>query len=414
MAELQDELHPTTAVGETPLEEPFGGVTDEMPAGMNVGEASGVAENDTATDTPYPPAPLARARQLLADHPVADGHGTLPWALRGLPWYDLELGETGVDTDIPRLREGQVGAVLWALHLPRPTDRPVAVTLEQIDLVRAIVAAHPEGLRTARTAGQVIDARNCGRVAVLLGPAGAPALDDSLAVLRVLHSLGLRALTLAGTSWASEAGLSRFGEEVVREMNRLGVVPDLSGASDATIVRALALSKSPVLCTRSAARALRPHPDNLSDDLLAALGRAKGVCMVPLTADQTGPALEDVADHLDHIRAVAGPASVALSGVYDSPAAHPEGLPDPSAYPHLITELLRRGWPDSDIALLTWENLQRVLRSADFLSRAAQDRREPSTATREELDGRPGTGTGPAPVRSGTGRTDARPGPGTP
>ncbi|WP_416972596.1 dipeptidase [Streptomyces sp. 4F14] len=368
MADLQNELHPTTEVGGLPLEEP-------------------PFDEDPAPQVPYACDPLERAREILTDHPVADGYGSLPWVLRGLPWYDLELGESAVDTDIPRLREGQVGAVFWALHLPEGAERAVAVTLEQIDLVRTVVAAHPEGLRPARTAGQIIDARNCGRVAVLLGPAGAPALDDSLAVLRVLHTLGLRVLTLAGTSWASEAGLSRFGEEVVREMNRLGVIADLSGASDATIARTLTLSKAPVLCTRSAARALRPHPDNLSDEQLAALGRAKGVCMVPLTADQTGPGLKDVADHLDHIRAVAGPASVALSGVYDSPAAHPEDLPDPSAYPHLITELLRRGWPDSDITLLTWDNLQRALRGADFLARAAQERREASTVTRGELDG---------------------------
>ncbi|MGJ5899179.1 dipeptidase [Streptomyces niveiscabiei] len=367
MADLQDELHPTTEVGELPLEEPF----DEGPA----------------QEVPYTRDPLARAREILAEHPVADGYGTLPWALRDLRWYDLELGESAVDTDIPRLREGRVGAVLWALHLPEDARSAVTVTLEQLDLVRTVVAAHPEGLRAARTAGQVIDARNCGRVAVLLGPAGAPALGDSLAVLRVLHSLGLRVLTLAGTGWASEAGLSRFGEEVVREMNRLGVIADLSGASDATIARTLALSKAPVLCTRSAARALRPHPDNLSDDLLSALGRAKGVCMVPLTADQTGPALTDVADHLDHIRAIAGPASVALSGAYDSPSAHPESLPDPSAYPHLITELLHRGWPDPDIALLTWANFQRVLRSADFLSRTTQHRREQPPARPTELDG---------------------------
>ncbi|KND32554.1 dipeptidase [Streptomyces acidiscabies] len=362
MADLQDELHPTTEVGELPLEEPF-------------------------PEVPYACDPLERAREILAEHPVVDGYGTLPWALRGLPWYDLELGESAVDTDVPRLREGHVGAVLWALHLPEGAGSAVSVTLEQLDLVRTVVAAHPEGLRPARTAGQVIDARNCGRVAVLLGPAGAPALDDSLAVLRVLHTLGLRVLTLAGTSWASEAGLSRFGDEVVREMNRLGVIADLSGASDATIARALALSKAPVLCTRSAARALRPHPDNLSDELLSALGRAKGVCMVPLTADQTGPTLTDVADHLDHIRTIAGPTSVALSGAYDSPSAHPESLPDPSAYPHLITELLRRGWPDTDIALLTWDNFQRVLRGADFLSRTAQHRREQPPARAAGVEG---------------------------
>lgn len=290
---------------------------------------------------------------------------------------------------MPRLRQGHVGALLWSLHLPEglAADRAVGATLEQLDFVRSVIAAHPEGLRLARSAGQVIDARNCGRVAVVLGPAGAAALDGSLGILRMLHSLGLRVLTLAGTSWAGDAGLSRFGEEVVREMNRLGVLADLSGASDATIGRVLRLSRTPVLCTRSAARALRPHPGNLSDDLLAGLGAAKGLCLVPLTAEQSGPSLRDVADHLDHVREIAGPDCVGLAGAHDSGAAHPQGLADASGYPHLIAELLDRGWPETDITLLTWGNVQRVLRTADFTARAAQERREPSTARIAELDG---------------------------
>ncbi|MEU1176481.1 dipeptidase [Streptomyces sp. NPDC005820] len=323
--------------------------------------------------------PLERAYVLLARYPVADGCSGLPRVLRELPWYDLQLGESAVATDVPRLRRGRVGALFCALQPPDglAPDRALAATLEQLDLARAVVAAHPEGLRLARTAGEVLDARNCGRVAVVLGSATAAALDGSLAVLRVLRSLGLRVLTLAGTPWASEAGLTRFGEETVREMNRLGVLVDLSGASDATIGRALALSRTPVLATRSAARALRPHPDNLPDDLLAELGAAGGVCMVPLAAEQTGPTLSDVADHLDHVRAVAGPASVGLSGTYDTGAAHPQGLADASGYPHLVAELLDRGWPEPDVALLTWGNVQRALRTADFAARAAQDRRGP-------------------------------------
>jgi microsomal dipeptidase-like Zn-dependent dipeptidase len=371
MADLQDERHTAPDVDGLPLADTV--PTEPPPA-------------------PDPDAdPLDRARALLAAHPVADGHNGLPRVLRRLPWYDLERGESAVDTDLPRLREGHVGALFWSLHPPGggTADRAVGATLEQLDLGRAVIRAHPEGLRLARGAGQVLDARDRGRVAVVLGPAPAAALDDSLAVLRALHSLDLRLLTLAGTSWASEAGLTRFGEEVVREMNRLGVLADLSGASDATIARALTVSRTPVLCTRSAARALRPHPDNLPDELLTALGAAKGLCLVPLTVEQTGPGLRDVADHLDHVRATAGPTSVGLSGAYDSGAAHPQGLTDVSGYPHLIAELLRRGWPDADITLLTWGNIQRVLRSAEFGARAAAERRQPPTATATiaELDG---------------------------
>ncbi|MGW7299273.1 dipeptidase [Streptomyces sp. NPDC054829] len=373
MADLHDELD------ELPLAEPFEAVLVE---GADLPAAG------PPVPAPVESGPLERAHALLAAHPVADGYSGLPWALRHLPWYDLELGESAVDTDVPRLRRGHVGALFCSLHLPEglAADRAVAATLEQLDLVRAVIAAHPEGLRLARTAGQVLDARNCGRTAVVLGPATAAALDDSLGILRVLHGLGLRILTLAGTSWASEAGLTRFGEEVVREMNRLGVLVDLSGASDQTVARALAASKAPVLCTRSAARALRPHPANLPDDLLAGLGAAGGLCMVPLTAEQTGPTVRDVADHLDHVRAVAGPAAVGLSGTYDCGAAHPQDLPDASGYPRLIAELLHRGWSESDLALLTWGNAQRVLRTADFTAKATQQRREPSTARIAELD----------------------------
>ncbi|MFI5689245.1 dipeptidase [Streptomyces sp. NPDC051636] len=371
MADLQDDIPAATEVGET----------ETLPAG--------------SFPEPYAPAPdqdaepLERAHALLAAHPVADGYSGLPWALKHLPWYDLELGETAVDTDVPRMRAGHVAALFWSLHLPEGLagDRAVGATLEQLDLVRTVTEGHPEGLRLVRTSGQVIDARNRGRVAVVLGPATAAALDDSLGILRVLHALGLRVLTLAGTSWASEAGLTRFGEEVVREMNRLGVIADLSGASEATISRATALSKTPVLCTRSAARALRPHPANLPDDLLTGLGAAGGLCMVPLTAEQTGPNVRDVADHLDHVRRVAGPECVGLSGTYDSGAAHPQDLADASRYPYLVAELLRRGWSETELALLTWENAQRVLRSGDFVARAAQQRREPSPAKIAELDG---------------------------
>ncbi|GGN37303.1 dipeptidase [Streptomyces fuscichromogenes] len=351
---------------------------DHIPTTTEVGEDGGFL------DAPLPVASgaefLARARALLALHPVADGYSGLPRALVPLPWYDLELGEAAVDTDVPRLREGHVGALFWSLDLPAAErgDRAVGATLEQLDLARRVVEAHPEGLRLVRTAGQVIDARNCGRVAVVLGPASVSALGDSLGILRVLQSLGLRVLSLAGAAWAGHEGLTRFGEEVVREMNRLGVLADLSGAPEAVLARVIALSKTPVLCTRSAAAAVRPHPANLSDTLLVRLGEQRGLCMVPLSAEQSGPTVSDVADHLDHVRIVAGPECVALSGTYDSGVAHPRDLADTSCYPHLIAELLRRDWSETELSMLTWGNVQRVLRSADFTARATQRRREPN------------------------------------
>ncbi|GGX61539.1 dipeptidase [Streptomyces minutiscleroticus] len=374
MADLQDELLFATGVGE--LDE---GLVLARPDPARTQPSTGEPDEET----------LARARALLAAHPVADGYNGLSRALRGLTYYDLELGENAVCTDVPRLRAGHVGALLWSLHPADGADGdgPVGAVLRRLDLAGSVIRAYPESLRAAHSASEVADARHCGRVAVLLGPADAPAMGDSLEILRALYTLGLRVLTLTGVSWASEAGLTRFGEQVVREMNRVGMVADLSGACDATIRGTLGVSKAPVLCARSAARALRPHPANLSDDVLAALGAAKGLCLVPLTAEQTGPTVRDVADHLDHVRAVAGPHSVGLSGTYDCSAAHPQELPDASCYPRLVAELLDRGWPESDVALLTWGNMQRVLRSVEFAARAARQRRGPSGARIADLDG---------------------------
>ncbi|MGD6745063.1 dipeptidase [Streptomyces sp. BH106] len=360
--------------------------TPAAPAGHAPADAGNAPAGDApATPTPAgnaPPAPTPTPpHDLLTRHPVADGYCGLPQVLRTLPWYDLELGETAVEVDLPRLRAGGTGAQLWAPHVA--PDAPVATTLEQIDLITNVVAGHPEDLRLSRSVSDTADARAHGRIAVLIGPAPATAAADSLGTLRSLHALGLRALTLSGTSWASDAGLTRFGEEVVREMNRLGMLIDLTGASVATAARVLDVSKAPVALTRSGAHALNHHPDNAPDDLLAALGENGGLCLVPCSADRTGPALRDVADHIDHVRRLAGPEAVGLSGTYDTGEARPEDLTDVAGYPALIAELQDRGWTDADLALLTWGNAQRVLRSTEFVSRAAQHRRGPSTATHE-------------------------------
>ncbi|MFD9908847.1 dipeptidase [Streptomyces sp. NPDC059063] len=381
MADLQDELNATAEAGE--LDAPA------APAPMDAARSPEPRTGQGPEPAAAPDDTLDRARALLAVHPVADGYSGLPGALRELPWCDLELRDSCLETDVPRMRAGGVGAQFWSLHVPDDTadDRVVSTTLEQLDLVKHVVAAHTDGLLVARDASEAADARNRGRVATVVGPAGARAIGDSLGALRSLHALGLSALTLSGTSWAGEDGLSAFGEEVVREMNRLGVLADLSGAPAPTARRVLAVSKAPVLFTRSGARALLDHPANLDDELLTAVGAAKGLCLVPLAAGLTGPTVRDVADHVEHVLRVAGPECVGLSGTYDTGAAHPDELSDTSRWPRLIAELLDRGWAESEVAALTWGNVQRVLRGADFTARAARERREPSTATIGRLDG---------------------------
>jgi microsomal dipeptidase-like Zn-dependent dipeptidase len=344
-----------------------------------------------AQEPPAAGSSLEEARALIAAHPVADGHNGLAWALRSVPWSDIDLGESSLDTDIPRLRSGGVGAQFWSLHTDgaRHTDGPcvVARTLEQIDRVVSLVRSHPESLRLALNAGEVGDARSCGRIASLLGPAEGAALGDSLGTLRSLHALGVRCLTLTGTGWAPPTGLTRFGQEVVRELNRIGMLADLSGATAETARAALTVSRAPLIFTCSGARALTDHPANVPDDVLSAVRENGGLCMVPFAADRTGPSVRDVADHLDHVRSLAGPDCVGLSGTYDTGAEHPAELADTTRYPLLIAELLERGWPTADLARLTWGNVQRVLRDTEFTARAAQERRGPSAARIEEMDG---------------------------
>lgn len=333
--------------------------------------------DDAAPAPGAPPAdPLTRARQLLRGHPLIDGYSGLAPVLRSMHWYDLEAGESLLETDVPRLRRGGIGAQFWSLTEPGDSaEAPsIGATLELIDLVRATVADCPEGLRLALSADDVVDTRNCGRIAVLLGPMSGPALGDSLAALRAMYALGVRSVTLAGTRWTQSGGLTPFGHEMVREMNRLGVLVDLSGCTLDTVRRTLAITRAPVL--------LSHQTEPLPDDVLRALRANNGVCMVMCTAGT----LPETADELDRIRDIAGAESLALSGAYDTGLVHAAGLQDVSCVPRLIAELLERGWPEADVTGLTWSNVARVMRGTEFTARAAQPRRAPSRAAIGALD----------------------------
>ncbi|MFF3174883.1 dipeptidase [Streptomyces sp. NPDC057900] len=391
---------------------------------------------------------LEKAGELLAEHPVVDGHNDLPWALREQVNYDLDARDIAADqsahlhTDIPRLRAGGVGAQFWSVYVRSDMagEDAVSATLEQIDAVTELLARYPADLRRALTADDMEAARAEGRIASLMGAEGGHSINSSLGTLRALHTLGVRYMTLThndNIAWADSAtdepgvgGLSPFGHEVVREMNRTGMLVDLSHVAATTMRDALRTSAAPVMFSHSSARAICDHPRNIPDDVLAQLPANGGIAMatfvpkfvLPAAVAWTKAADENmraqglhhldttergmkvhaafeaanprpmatvatIADHLDHMREVAGIDHIGIGGDYDGTAFLPQGLEDVAGYPNLIAELLGRGWSTADLARLTWKNAVRVLRAAEDVSRELSARRGPSHATIEQLDG---------------------------
>jgi membrane dipeptidase len=360
---------------------------------------------------------------LLAEHPVIDGHNDLLWAMRDLNGYDFaayDVGErqTQTHTDLPRMREGGVGAQFWSVFVPcAEGERSVRSTLEQVDAAYAMIERYADRLALATTADGVEAAWRDGRIACLMGAEGGHQIAESLGVLRMYHRLGVRYLTLThndNVPWADSAtdqpvlgGLSDFGREVVREMNRIGMLVDLSHVSHDVMRDALDTTSAPVIFSHSSAYALCDHPRNVPDDVLSRLADDGGTCLVTFVprfvnqgvrdwaraaqerAEAQGvdprdiPALQavereyheevphppahldDVVAHLEHVREVAGVDHVGLGGDYDGVDWLPEGLEDVTGYPRLLGALAERGWSDDDLAKLTCRNVLRTMRAAE-------------------------------------------------
>lgn len=381
--------------------------------------AAGAAGSDPA---------LEHARELLKKTILIDGHNDLPWTVRTdkqsggkVEAYDLR-GKVAGQTDIARLRQGGIGAQFWSVYIPGEMPDGFARTqLEQIDIATRIIAQYPDTFVFARTAADIRAAHRSGKIASLLGMEGGHAIENSLGALRAYYELGVRYMTLTHNvhlDWADSAafppvhgGLTAFGEEVVHEMNRLGMLVDLSHVAPETMDDALRVSKAPVIFSHSSARALCDVPRNVPDDILKRLAVNGGVVMVTFVAGFIDPqvariqmpamaeyqraaqglslaeqdrlyeatvgklklpktTIAKVADHIDHIRNVAGVQHVGLGGDFDGNSDWPEGLSDVSMYPNLFAELIRRGWSDHDLELLAGGNVLRAMEKAEEVSRS--------------------------------------------
>jgi membrane dipeptidase len=391
---------------------------------------------------------LDRALAILAESPLVDGHNDLPIALResvGLRISGVDLRDhvEGLHTDIPRLRRGRVGGQFWSVWVPAELseERALPMALEQLDLVHRLVAAYPETLELATTAGEAERAFAAGHIASLIGLEGGAMIAASLPVLRRFHASGVRYMTLTHwrtTRWADAAtdaprhgGLTRFGIEVVREMNRLGMLVDLSHVAPSTMADALDVAEAPVMFSHSGARTVSDHPRNVPDDILRRIPANGGLVMAVFLShfvndavgahlapgmaledayllehpdapadvlrerrrswltEHPGPlaSLGDVADHIDHLCAVAGVEHVGIGSDFDGGEDLPVGLEDVSCFPALIAELLRRGYRDDEVRAVAGGNILRVLRDAEAAAARLQATRPPSELTIEELDG---------------------------
>ena len=368
----------------------------------------------------------ARAIAIHKSTPLIDGHNDYPWALRELdPSRDFTSADIAepvpkLMTDIPRLRQGGVGGQFWSVYTPSTMmgQDAVRVTLEQIDIVHRMTERWSTVFQIALTAADVERAFKAGRIGSLIGMEGGHSIDNSLPTLRMFHALGARYMTLTHNGnlrWADAAadkpalgGLSKFGEEVVREMNRLGMLVDLSHVSPDTMTDALRVTEAPVIFSHSSARAICNVPRNVPDNVLQMVAKNGGVVMVTFVpgfisqavadfnakpeAERKGltaprATLSQVADHIDHIRKVAGIDHIGLGGDFDGITDVVQGLEDVSKYPALTAELLKRGYAEADLRKILGQNVLRVMRQAEKVAAGLQKSRQPSTATIEQLDG---------------------------
>ena len=387
---------------------------------------------------------LDRARSVLENAPVVDGHNDLPWVIREKFGGDVENYDISAyaqfDTDIPRMREGRVGTQFWSVYVPSSMSSldAMRVQLEQINIAHRIIERYPDDLMLALTVDDIDEAMQEGKIASLLGMEGGHTIVNSLGALRSYYELGVRYMTLThfhSTDWADSAtgevlheGLTAFGREVVREMNRLGMLVDLSHVSPNTMNDVLDIAEAPVIFSHSSARALTDHARNVPDSVLRRMPENGGVVMVtfvppyvseerrlyedgmiPLLMQTTSDAeweevsaryreengippvatLSHVADHIEHVAQVAGIDHVGIGSDFYGATGDDliEGLEDVSRFPDLIAELVRRGWSDEDLAKLSRGNLLRVFRVAEAVSAELRQRRNPSLKTIEELDG---------------------------